>query len=190
VASSSALLLPSAEALRRGYLRGAEHRAEANEAVEVNLDPWEIAAWRKHRYDKRPDGTMRFRGTPDQKALAFREWLEAHEREATHERAAAAEKKTKKEIKAREARAGVAVPCKTPYRFRTKAACKSLPPNRQPKWTRSSLLSKPGRHVEVPCDPPNRPRVKELCEPSKSRWGKAWTSPVSDEPEHAFAGLL
>jgi len=182
-------LLARATRDRSSYLRGAEHRAEANEAVEVNLDPWDVPTWRKHRYDKGAGGKLLFTGTPDQKARKFREWLETHEAEARGERSRAGEAKTASMVRTRTRGAAVNVPCKTPYRFRTKAACKPEPPKRGAAWTRSSLLGKPGRHVEVPCEEKYRPRVKELCEPGKTSWGRAWTPPA-EEPEHAFAGLL
>lgn len=170
---------------RSSYLRGAEHRQEAQERVEANLDPWEIPMWRKHRYAKGPNGKLLFTGTPDHKAMRFREWLEAHEREATGQRARAAEEATARAVRAREKRAVVATPCRTPFRFRTKAACN--PEARQPKWTRSTLL-RAGRSVEVPCGPPDRYRNKELCDP-KARW-RAPPPPLVEEPVHAFEGLI
>ena len=188
-AAKSLLGLGQRDPSRARHL-GAEHRSEGNEAVEVNLDPWDIPTWRKHRYDKGPGGKLLFVGTPDQKARKFKEWLEGHTAEAQGERARDAERSTGRMVKARENRAAVAVPCKTPYRFRTKAACNpETKPKKKPAWTRSSLLGKPGRHVEVLCEEKFRPRVKELCYPEQASWGKAWTPPA-EEPEHAFAGLI
>ena len=172
-----------------GYLRGAEHRAESQERVEQNLDPWEIPMWRKHRYAKGADGKLLFTGTPDHKATRFREWLEEHQREVQGQRSRLGEEKASQLVSARVNAAGVAVPCRTPWRFRTKAACNpDTPKKKRPKWMGSSLL-RSGRSAEVPCGPPDRYRVKELCDPN-AKWRRAPTYVVEPEQEHAFAGLI
>ena len=130
---------------------------------------------------------MRFTGTPDHKAELFREWLEANAREATHQRSKAAEAKATELVRTKLNAAAVAVPCRDPWRFRTKAACNpETPRKRRPKWMGSSLL-RSGRSVEVPCAEPNRYRVKELCDPH-AKW-RTVTTPVYEEP-HAFEGLI
>jgi hypothetical protein len=180
--------LGAEERRRAGYLRGAEHRAESQERVEQNLDPWEIPMWRKHRYAKDAHGRLLFTGTPDHKAMRFREWLEEHQREVQGQRARAGEAKAVEVVRSYEARPAIAVPCREPYRFRTKAACNpETPRKRRPKWMGSSLL-RSGRSVEVPCAEPNRYRVKELCDPN-AKWRRV-TTPLEVEEPHAFEGLL
>ena len=177
------------ERRRAGYIRGAEHRAEAQERVEQNLDPWEIPMWRKHRYAKDANGRLLFTGTPDHKAMRFREWLEDHQREVTGQRARMGEAQAAELVHAKVNAAAIAVPCRDPWRFRTKAACNpETPRKRRPKWMGSSLL-RSGRNVEVPCAEPNRYRVKELCDPN-AKWRRAPLTLPAEEPEHAFAGLL
>ena len=188
-AKAKTLDFAAEERRRAGYLRGAAHRQEAQERVETNLEPWQVALWRKHRYAKDAHGRLLFTGTPDHKAARFQEWLAEHEREVVGQHARAAEAKGLQIVRERENRAAVAVPCRTPFRFRTKAACNpETPRKKRPKWMGSTLL-RSGRSVEVPCGPPDRYRVKELCDPN-AKWRQAPTYVVEPEQEHAFAGLI
>jgi hypothetical protein len=158
---------------KASYLRGWEHRREKDEAVEVNLSPEEAALWRRMK--------GRFKGTPHERMTKFRHWLHDHPGELERETGRRSESRVVDLVRRRESAAAVAVPCRDPFRFRTKAACRGTKP--QPKWTRSSLL-RAGRSVEVPCAA-ERPRVKELGQPRERRW-----VPPPEEPVHAFEGLL
>jgi hypothetical protein len=160
------------------YLRGWEHRREADEAVEVNLRPDEIALWRKIK--------ARFKGSPHERFEKFRHYVHDHPEALRAHVALVGETQAAALVRARESAAAVKVPCRTPYRFRTKAACNpETPHKRQPKWMRSSLL-RAGRSVEVLCGPPDRWRVKEFCHPRERRW----VPPPPEEPVHAFEGLI
>lgn len=171
----------SSEDVRARHLTAGARLHEHNDRVEQNLDPWEVPAWRRHRYAKGPGGKPLFHGSPDQKARQFREWLEGHQAEARAGVAQRGERETAKLVRQQTSAAAVKVPCREPYRFRTRAACRGTKP--QAKWTKSSLL-RAGRSVEVPCAA-ERPRVKEFCRPRERRW-----VPPAEEPAHAFEGLL
>ena len=157
------------------YLRGWEHRREKEEAVEVNLHPEEIPLWRRIK--------TRFKGTSHERFTKFRHYVHDHPEELRKETSGRSERRVVELVRERQSVAGVKVPCREPWRFRTKAACDPAA-KRQPKWTRSSLL-RAGRAVEVPCGPPDRYRVKELCVPRERRW-----VPPPEEHVHAFEGLL
>lgn len=176
------LIARKAEPSSRSYLAGARLQ-EHNDRVEANLDPWEIATWRRHRYAKDAHGRPLFHGAPDQKARQFREWLEGRGREVGGERSRAAERKVTEEVRRHGSRAKATVPCAPGWRYRTKAACKGEPPR---AWGR--LLGRGS--TELDCGPPHRARVKDLCVPSKGR-ERRWLGTVAEvEEPHAFEGLI
>ena len=167
----------------KSYARGWEKRKEADERVEVNLDPWEIATWRQNR--------TRFKGTPDERLRAFRDWSEEHEAETRGERARETETMAARLIREKRAREkGVKVPCAAPWRYRTRAACR--PGNGNGRWKRPSWTLFGGRRVEVPCEEPYRFRVKRDCAPKKRKaatWADLAKTRREEEPG-AFDDLL
>jgi hypothetical protein len=163
--TSTWLVQGSAAAKRRepsSYARGWEKRRETDERVEQNLDPREIAAWRRSK--------ALFKGTPDERARKFREYQEERSSELRGEFASAGEATALRLVKTkREREVGVKVPCRKPYRRRVKAACNpELPRKRRPRWS----LTVAGHRIEVPCDAPWRFSIKRDCRPAKGR--KAW----------------
>jgi hypothetical protein len=156
--------------------RAWETRRERDERVEQNLDPWEIDTWRRHKRN--------FKGTPEQRLRAFRDWLEEREAETRGERARAGEEKAARLVREKRARErGVEVPCWRPWRYRTKAACAPADKRiRRPRW---SLFVGKSPRVEVPCDEPWRFSVKSLCKPRKAKaspWAKLVKTKPVEEP--------
>jgi hypothetical protein len=161
------------------YLRGWEKRREADERVEQNLDPWEIPTWRKHR--------ALFKGSPEKRTRAFRDWLEERDAETRGERSSAAEKETSRLVREkREREKGVKVPCRRPWRFRTRAAC--APAERKVRRPRWSLFAGASKRIEVPCEEPFRFSVKALCAPpakTKKKKHATWAALVKTTPKPA-----
>jgi hypothetical protein len=155
------------EARRAGARRGWEHRKEADEAVETNLSPHEIALWRKMK--------ARWKGTPHARLEAFRHYLHDHPGELRAERSAHGEARAKALVRERERAAFSKAPCAPPYRARNKRACKV-----------GGIATFLGG-VEIPCREPYRYRTKDLCNP-KAKW-KAWAAPEEGRA-NVFEGLF
>lgn len=98
------------------YLRGWEHRREKDEAVETNLDPWEIALWRKIK--------ARFKGSPQARLRGFREYVSKHPKEIYGEIEVVSAAKTAQLLHAKGEWVGVEVPCAPPWRYRVKSTCR------------------------------------------------------------------
>jgi len=157
----STWLVPGSRAAKRrepaSFARAWEKRREQDERGEQNLDPWEIATWRKHK--------ALFKGTPEERTRAFRDWLEEHAAELREARSSAAERRAEGLVKEKRAREkGVSVPCGAPWRKRVRQACN---PESQRKPTWASLAG--GRRVEVPCADPWRFATKRDCKPKKHK---------------------
>lgn len=155
--------------------RAWETRRERDERVEQNLDPWELEAFRRHK--------ALFKGTPEERTRAFREWTEEHPAELRGHAARSGESKAARLVREkREREKGVKVPCAAPWRKRVRAAC-NPEAKRKPKWT----LTIGGHRVEVPCDAPWRFGIKRDCRPKK-KWAPSVRKapPKPAEPEGGF----
>lgn len=101
---------------RRSYLRGWEHRKEADEAVVVNLDPHEVALWEKIK--------ARFKGEPEARLRAFREYVSKHPGEIFGAIEFESAKTLAKKLHEKGQWVGVEVPCAPPWRYRNKETCR------------------------------------------------------------------
>lgn len=95
--------------------RGWEHRKESDEAVEVNLDPHELALWDRTK--------SRFKGSPEERLRAFRDYVHDHPDEIYDSLERQSETRLKGLLKAHAAKVRVSVLCEPPYRVRTKELC-------------------------------------------------------------------
>lgn len=108
------------EAQRRGALLGAAHRQESDEAVERELDPHEIALWRrtKGQFKKDPKWS---------RVEQFRHYLHDHPDAIYDSLERVSESALTRLLREKaaldKARRDVSVPCETPYRVRTKRLC-------------------------------------------------------------------
>jgi hypothetical protein len=84
----------------------------------VNLDPHELALWDRTK--------ARFRGTPEQRLTAFREYVHEHPGEVYESLERVSEKKIRGLLKAQARGVSVSVPCEPPYRFRVKDRCAAM----------------------------------------------------------------
>jgi hypothetical protein len=100
----------------RATFAGGSIAAKGDEAVEVNLDPWEVSLWRKVK--------SRFRGRPDARLRAFREYVSKHPKEIYTELEGVSAAKTAKLLHEKGKWVGVEVPCAPPWRYRNKASCR------------------------------------------------------------------
>ena len=179
---------PKSLTRQKGARRGWEHRAESDEAVAVNLDAHELAAWDKEK--------RRFKGTPEARLRAFRQWAHEHAREVLEATESESDAKLRKMIREHERARTVAVACAPPYRARTKELCamaknpkkkKSAKRRAAPKPPPPSVRRRRARPKKRKNAAPRQDHAAAVALFKKLHWG---LPPESEKPKELHAASL